>query len=53
MRNYNRSHENRKISVSEDGGITWGNIYNDETLIEPICQASLLRYSFLVNIKST
>ena len=46
MRNYNRSHENRKISVSEDGGITWGNIYNDETLIEPICQASLLRYSF-------
>ena len=46
MRNYNRTHENRKISVSEDGGITWGNIYNDETLIEPICQASLLRYSF-------
>tara|TARA_B100001115_G_scaffold6506_1_gene4944 strand:+ start:389 stop:1531 length:1143 start_codon:yes stop_codon:yes gene_type:complete len=46
MRNYDRSQENRKISVSDDGGITWGNIYSDETLIEPICQASLLRYSF-------
>tara|TARA_B100000963_G_scaffold118732_1_gene103392 strand:+ start:57 stop:1199 length:1143 start_codon:yes stop_codon:yes gene_type:complete len=46
MRNYDRTQENRKISVSDDGGITWGNIYSDETLIEPICQASLLRYSF-------
>ena len=46
MRNYDRSQENRKISISNDGGITWGNIYNDKILIEPICQASLLRYSF-------
>ena len=46
MRNYDRTQENRKISVSDDGGITWGNLYSDETLIEPICQASLLRYSF-------
>lgn len=42
MRNYDRSQKSRKIAVSEDGGITWGNIYSDRSLIEPICQASLL-----------
>jgi sialidase-1 len=46
MRNYDRSEKSRKISLSEDGGMTWGNIYPDKNLIEPICQASLLRYSF-------
>ena len=46
MRNYNRSKKARKISISEDGGLTWGNIYSDNTLIEPICQAGLSRYSF-------
>lgn len=42
MRNYDRAEKNRKISVSSDGGLTWGNIYSDKTLIEPICQGSLL-----------
>ena len=46
MRNYDRSKKTRKISLSEDGGLTWGNIYPDKSLVEPICQASLLRYSF-------
>jgi sialidase-1 len=46
MRNYDRSKKTRRISLSEDGGMTWGNIYADHTLIEPICQASTLRYSF-------
>jgi sialidase-1 len=45
MRNYDRKQKTRKISISTDGGMTWGDIYPDETLIEPICQASLLRYS--------
>ncbi len=45
MRNYDRTQKVRKISISYDGGNSWGNIYGDEELIEPICQASLLRYS--------
>ena len=43
MRNYDRSQKARKISLSNDGGITWGNIYSDKTLPEPICQGSLLQ----------
>jgi len=42
MRNYDRSNKNRKVSISKDGGLTWSNIRNDSTLIEPICQGSLL-----------
>ncbi|MBT3382812.1 MAG: hypothetical protein HN778_00675 [Prolixibacteraceae bacterium] len=42
MRNYDRTQKSRKISFSEDGGLTWSNIQTDTTLIEPICQASLL-----------
>lgn len=42
MRNYDRDSKNRKISMSKDGGITWSDLKNDKTLIEPICQGSLL-----------
>ena len=42
MRNYDRDSKNRKISVSHDGGMTWSDLENDKTLIEPICQGSLL-----------
>ncbi len=42
MRNYDRSQKSRKVSYSEDGGLTWGDIASDKTLIEPICQASML-----------
>lgn len=45
MRNYDRTQKNRKIAYSEDGGLTWGDIDSDETLIEPICQASMLMVS--------
>ena len=45
MRNYDRTQKTRKISVSDDGGATWGNIRSDPSLIEPVCQASLLTYS--------
>lgn len=46
MRNYDRTQKSRKISISRDGGMTWGDIYPDKILIEPICQASLLDYTF-------
>jgi sialidase-1 len=44
MRNYDRTIKTRKISISDDGGLSWGNIYPDSVLIEPVCQASLLFY---------
>jgi sialidase-1 len=35
----------RGISSSKDGGETWSDLKLDPTLIEPVCQASLIRYS--------
>ena len=52
MRNYNSAEKTRKISISQDAGVNWGNIYSDKTLTEPICQGSLLRYSFKDDMKS-
>ena len=46
MRNYAPGEKHRKIAWSDDGGLTWSDIRSDSTLIEPICQASLLRYPF-------
>lgn len=43
MRNYDRSQHTRKISFSEDGGLTWSDLCSDPALIEPICQASIRR----------
>jgi sialidase-1 len=48
MRNYDRAQHSRKVSVSLDGGMTWGDIYADRALIEPICQASIRRYDWPV-----
>ena len=42
MRNYDRSKKARKVSFSNNGGITWSDIQSDTALIEPICQASSL-----------
>jgi sialidase-1 len=36
----------RKIAVSGDGGETWSTTRTDAALIEPVCQASLLRHRF-------
>jgi len=50
MRNYardtagNRVHH-RAVATSRDGGLTWSPVTFDDTLIEPICQASLLRFT--------
>ena len=35
----------RAVALSRDGGETWEDLRFDKTLIEPICQASFLRYS--------
>jgi sialidase-1 len=37
----------RKIATSTDAGMTWSPLHDDPTLVEPQCQASLLRYSGL------
>jgi sialidase-1 len=34
----------RAVGYSTDGGATWGPLEFDKTLIEPLCQASLLSY---------
>ena len=41
MRNYTDDRL-RKLSISKDQGISWGDIFSDESLIEPICQASMI-----------
>jgi len=45
MRNYDRSQTTRAIATSKDGGMTWSSVRHDPTLVEPICQASFLRYT--------
>ncbi|WP_022829267.1 sialidase family protein [Sphingobacterium paucimobilis] len=43
MMNFRVSSGNvRKYSISEDGGETWGDIQTDYTLVDAICQGSLL-----------
>jgi len=51
MRNYDRSQHCRRTSISEDGGLTWAPVVFDPVLVEPICQASLRRYSWPENGK--
>lgn len=35
----------RAVALSRDGGVSWGKLRFDQTLIEPICQGSFLRYA--------
>lgn len=44
MRNHDRSKKQRGVAVSRDGGKTWSEAKPDAQLLEPVCQASLLRY---------
>lgn len=44
MRSYHKKNR-RAIASSKDGGLTWTPPKLDDALIEPVCQASLLRYS--------
>jgi sialidase-1 len=45
MRSY-RGKGCRAIAISTDGGHSWSESTDDETLVEPVCQASLVRYSW-------
>lgn len=46
MRNDSKLHPNqRAVSLSGDGGMSWSEVEYDPALIEPICQASLIRYA--------
>lgn len=49
MRNSDRAIKTRHTSISEDGGKNWANVQIDSTLIEPICQGSLLSYFYKKN----
>jgi sialidase-1 len=44
MRSYHQE-DCRAIATSSDGGLTWSEVTLDRTLIEPICQASFLRFT--------
>ena len=44
MRNYDRSQHSRGVCTSADAGQSFSDLRRDSTLIEPICQASLIRY---------
>ncbi len=44
MRTRNRSLPNRRISYSSDGGLHWTAPVYDSTLVEPICQGTLLAH---------
>jgi sialidase-1 len=48
MRSY-QANNRRLIAISKDGGITFGKPVEDETLIEPVCQASILRLPTVKN----
>lgn len=45
MRNYDRAQRTRAVSTSRDGGRTWSAVTHDPALVEPICQASIRRFS--------
>jgi BNR/Asp-box repeat. len=48
MRSYHKKNR-RAVAISEDAGATWSRVKLDETLIEPVCQGSLLRYNWPKN----
>ena len=43
-RNYRPGKQCRAVCFSKDGGESWHGFQDDENLIEPCCQASILRY---------
>ena len=41
----NRGKGRRAVTTSSDGGKTWSPLIDDPTLVEPVCQASFIRYT--------
>lgn len=48
MRNYDPAQPARQIALSRDGGLTWTDQRHAPELIEPVCQASIRRFSWPV-----
>ncbi|MBW7864591.1 MAG: exo-alpha-sialidase [Candidatus Hydrogenedentes bacterium] len=46
MRNYDPEKRYRQVAFSDDGGASWKDQRFDTALIEPICQASIVRHSW-------
>jgi sialidase-1 len=46
MRNWHTPSRERALASSADGGVTWSAVSHDAALIEPVCQASILRFSW-------
>lgn len=42
MRGSDKRRNMRGVALSSDGGVTWPELRDDRTLVEPVCQASLL-----------
>ncbi|MCA9241637.1 MAG: exo-alpha-sialidase, partial [Planctomycetales bacterium] len=49
MRNSDRTQDTRLVATSEDGGENWSAPSHDDTLVEPICQASIRRMRWEVS----
>lgn len=49
IRNADRKKHTRLYTTSTDGGQTWADLQTDTTLIEPVCQGSLLNFSLSKN----
>lgn len=48
MRSYHKKNR-RAVAISEDSGATWSRVKLDDALLEPVCQGSILRYSWPEN----
>ena len=46
LRNYDATQHTRQVAFSTDGGMTWTDQHHAAELVEPICQASIRRYSW-------
>ena len=44
MRSYHGKNR-RAVATSTDGGVTWSKVRLDDALIEPVCQAGMIRYT--------
>ncbi len=42
----NRGLHRRGVATSNDGGLTWSKCSDSDVLVEPVCQASMIRYTW-------